>query len=139
MPKYWSNFRETVTCTLVKPEECVSMTTGANPDNVGITPGDTIPVLVYPYNGCFENLKDTGQNGKHVYVFVKNRPTKPLLYDSILHIGYNPEFAPPPPSMTDKQIFPVLMCNTNRNEFNIFKIINPGDSIIRHKVIDNMF
>ncbi|MDR0618820.1 MAG: gliding motility-associated C-terminal domain-containing protein [Bacteroidales bacterium] len=139
LPKYWSNLRETVTCTLPKPGECVSMTTGANPDNVGVTPGDTIPVLVYPYNGCFENLKDTGQNGKHVYVFVKNRPTKPLLYDSILHVGYNPEFAPPPPSTTDKQIFPVLMCNTNRNEFNIFKIINPGDSIIRHRVVDGMF
>ncbi|MDR1973280.1 MAG: gliding motility-associated C-terminal domain-containing protein [Bacteroidales bacterium] len=139
VPRYWENFQDDITCILPPPSMCFSIKTGANPSNLGNSPGDTVPVFVRPVNGCYKNNGDTSRNGKAFLVYLKNRPIKPQLYDTILKVQYDPEFTPPPPSSTDKQIFPILMCNTNINALNIFKIRNVGDYIERHRVIDNFY
>ena len=106
-----------------KIKELFCFTTARTTEKPGVV-GDTVYVLTYPTNECFQNLWRTTQNGQVFKVYVKNPPTKPVIHDPASGRKINglytkarwDKFKKEDPNLKDQDESTtqrVLMCNYN--------------------------
>lgn len=79
--------------------------------------GDTVFLLTYPHNACFQNGNDTSRNARLKLVFLRTVPRKPVLIDPVEkeHPVYTGVEASTDGygGITMEEVPPVLMCNNN--------------------------